>query len=380
MRRLFTILIILCILFFQTTVSSSAETECSAKAAIVMESCSGTVLYEKNADLPLPEASTTKIMTALIVLERTNPNQRIKISEAAAAVEGSQLGLTAGAELSVSDLLYVLMMKSGNDAAVALAEGICGSEEKFVVAMNEKAAALGLADTHFENPHGLPAEEHKTTARDLAELTAVALENEKFRQLVSTKQVRLEYKNIVLSNSNKLLYVCDGIIGVKTGFTKAAGRCLVTAAERKGVRLICVTLNDGNDWADHAALYEECYERVSLCETVSQGGYSCTVPLIGGTGAAALKNSLPLTCVTIDGVPIEGELYEDTIPMLFAPVEQGRTLGYLTLRSSKGRIISVSPLNTVQKVEQKKEERTFLGSFPLKLFKLWRALTSGIAF
>lgn len=382
MKRMLTVLFLtgLLLALFCSPVSLSATTpQCSAKGAIVIEACSGTALYEKNADLPLPEASTTKIMTALLVLERADMSRKITVSQRAAQVEGSQLGLTEGDELSVSDLLYVLMMKSGNDAAVALAEGIYGSEKAFVLAMNQKAQELGLKNTQFQNPHGLPAEGHYTTARDLAELTAVALENEAFCKLVSTQRARLEYKNMILSNSNKLLYTCEGVFGVKTGFTKAAGRCLVTAAERKGVRLICVTLNDGNDWQDHADLYDVCFSRVSRMETVLQGGHFCTVPLLGGEGEGVLKNSMPLSSITIDGIPIEGELYEDTIPMLFAPIEQGRTLGYLSLISEKGRVISTSPLNVVQSVPQKKEERTFHGSFPLKLIKFWLALTSGIA-
>lgn len=378
MKRIVSAMLILalCILL---PVQTAAEPNCRAKAAIVIEAVSGTVLYEKNADEPLPEASTTKIMTALLVLELSDPTQKITISSAAAAVEGSQLGLTAGDTLSVSDLLYALMLKSGNDAAVALAEGVAGDQATFVRKMNEKAAELKLNDTQFQNPHGLPAEGHYTTARDLATLTAVALENARFKKLVSTQKVKLTYKNMIISNSNKLLYSCDGVFGVKTGFTKAAGRCLVSVAERKGVQLICVTLNDPNDWEDHATLYDACFERVSRCEILPQGAHRCIVPVLGGEGNAVLKNTLPLTCVTVDGNSIEYQLLEQTVPRLFAPVEEGRTLGYLTLISPTGRVISASPLNTIQSVEQKKEERTFHGSFPIKLRKLWRALISGIA-
>ena len=377
MKHILCFLLVLLLCF--PSLSVSAEPTCSAKGAIVIEGTSGTVLYEKNGDLPLPEASTTKIMTALLVLERMNPSQRIRISEKAAGVEGSQLGLSAGEELSVSDLLYVLMMKSGNDAAVALAEGTCGTEEAFVSAMNEKADLLGLTHTRFENPHGLPHENHYTTARDLAELTAVALENEDFRRLVSTQQTRLEYKDMILTNSNKLLYSCEGVFGVKTGFTKAAGRCLVSAAERKGVTLICVTLNDGNDWADHETLYEACFDRVARTEIIPQGSLKKTVPVLGGEESAAVKNSLPLTCVTVDGIPVEYSISEELIPRVFAPVGEGITLGYLTVRTKNGRILDRSPLNTTREILQKKEERTFWGSFPLKLRKLSKALISGIA-
>ena len=229
---------ILAFLFLLSPAPLSAKGTCSAKAAVVLEAASGTALYEKNADLQLPQASTTKIMTALLALEHTTPDQRFSVSALAAATEGSQMGLTEGETLSVRDLLYILMLKSGNDAAVVLAEGIGGSVEKFTALMNEKAEELHLNNTRFQNPHGLPHDQHYTTARDLAELTAVALENQRFRSLVSTKTVTLEYKHRVITNSNKILGH-EGIFGVKTGFTKVAGRCLVTAAEQKGVRLVC---------------------------------------------------------------------------------------------------------------------------------------------
>ena len=378
MKRVFAFFLTLCT-FLSVSLPFSA-TETSAKAAVVIEAASGTALYEKNADTPLPEASTTKIMTALLVLEQADKDRRIRISAKAATVEGSQLGLAAGDELTVRDLLYILMLKSGNDAAVALAECVSGSEEKFVEQMNEKATELGLKNTHFENPHGLPAEGHYTTARDLAELTAVALENSAFRKIVSSRTIRLEYKNLVLTNSNKLLSVCDGVFGVKTGFTKAAGRCLVTAAERRGVTLICVTLNDGNDWQDHETLYRSCFERVSRQTITPQGEYRCKLPVLGGDGNAVLTNALPLTCITIDGIPIRYEIRHTAIPMIFAPVPSGITAGTVTVRSERGRTVEFSPLNVSEEVGQKKEERTFFGSFPLKLRKFWRTLISEIAF
>lgn len=379
MKRICILLLVTSLLLLSAP-AVSAETSCSAKGAVVMEACSEKTLFEKNADLPLPEASTTKIMTALLVLESTSPDRRFRVSAKAATVEGSQLGLKAGEELSVQDLLYVLMMKSGNDAAVVLAEGISGTETAFVEKMNGKAAELGLTQTHFKNPHGLPAEGHQTTARELAILTAEALENPAFRELVSTQTARLEYKDMILSNSNKLLYTCQGVFGVKTGFTKKAGRCLVSAAERKGVTLICVTLNDGNDWEDHARLYDACFDRVSRRSVIGQGEYHYTVPVLGGDVNAVLRNTLPLTSVFLDDFPIDTLLIPRAIPMVFAPVGDNITLGYLSLISEKGRQIDCVPLNTVTSVEQKKEERTFGGTFLLKLRKLWRALTSKTAF
>ncbi len=378
MKRFF-ILLMTGVLFLPLFAFPTRATDCSARGAVVMEAVSGTVLYEKNGDLRLPEASTTKIMTALLVLEQADPEAEVTVSPQAAAVEGSQLGLTAGEKLTVADLLYILMLKSGNDAAHALAEGVGGSVARFVEMMNEKAEALGLQNTLFQNPHGLPHENHYTTARDLATLTAVALQNPEFCKIVSAEKKKLTYKNTVIANSNKLLGTCEGVFGVKTGFTKKAGRCLVTAAERKGVTLICVTLNDGNDWADHAALYDACFARVEPVEVVPAKGYADRVPVLGGD-PALITNSLPLYGLSVDGQILPYLLEKTTLPRLFPPVEQHQTLGYLKAVSPTGRAFSLSPLNAKERVEQKKEERTVLGSFFLKLRKLWRCFTSKTAF
>ncbi len=379
MKRILCILLILTLSIPFRSITSKGETVCSAKSAIVMESTSEEVLFEKNADQPLPQASTTKIMTALVVLESVETTQILTVSEKAAAVEGSQLGLCAGDRVSVSDLLYILMLKSGNDAAEALAEGVAGSVSGFVEKMNRKAEGMGLKNTRFENPHGLPAEGHYTTARDLARLTAAALENPQFRAIVSTKQITLTYKNAVLSNSNKLLDSCPGIFGVKTGFTKKAGRCLVSAAERNGVSLICVTLNDPNDWQDHAALYEDSFSRVERRLILAEQEYAGIVPVLGATGVT-VRNSLPLSVVTVDGEAIAYTLVPKTVPRIFPPVAKGRTLGYLQAVAQTGRVFSSTPLNTVTAIEQEKEERTYFSSFLLQLRKLWRALTSKTAF
>lgn len=378
MKRFCSLLIFFALLFSGPfTAPAKGQTGCSAQAAVVIEAASGTVLYEKNADQILPEASTTKIMTALLVLESADPETITEISAHAAAVEGSQLGLAEGDRLSVQDLLLILMMKSGNDAAVALAEAVCGSEKAFVNQMNRKAEELGLKNTQFRNPHGLPDPEHYTTARDLAQLTAEAMENEAFRTLVSTQKAKLTYKNIVLANSNKLLYTCEGVCGVKTGFTKAAGRCLVSAAERKNVRLICVTLNDPDDWQDHAALYDQCFPRVSRTVLIPQGSYKTTVPTLNGTDAAAVRNTLPLSVITIDGEPIDHTVTESLPPMVFAPIEKDRTLGYLTLTSACGRKIAASPLSTSSDTLQKIEEQTFRRSFRIHFRRIWKTLMQG---
>ncbi len=193
-------------------------------------------------------------MTALVVMESMELSRTVQIPSEAVGVEGSSLYLQAGEELTVSDLLYGMMLHSGNDAAVALAILCAGSVPNFVERMNRKAVALGLTDTHFRNPNGLDADDHYSTAYDLAMLTAYALKIPDFARIVSCKTATIGTRS--LRNHNRLLWMMDGVIGVKTGFTKAAGRILVSALDYHGRTLIAVTIHDGNDWMDHMALYE----------------------------------------------------------------------------------------------------------------------------
>ena len=224
----------------------------SAAAAILMDADSGEVLYEKDAGRRMRIASTTKIMTALVVLEHARLTDTVTVTNDH-MVEGSSMYLKPGEVVTVEELLYGLMLCSGNDAALALAD-CCGGLDAFVQAMNEKAAALGMKDTSFANPNGLDDENHYSTARDMAVLAAYAAENPTFRRICSTKTATVGGRS--MTNHNKLLRQIEGCIGMKTGYTKAAGRTLVSCAERQGRRLVAVTLCDGNDWADHKTLYE----------------------------------------------------------------------------------------------------------------------------
>lgn len=227
----------------------------SAKSAILYDCTASRVLYEKNADCQSLIASTTKIMTGLLVSERCNLADVVEIPAEAVGVEGSSLYLKPGETLTVEDLLYGLMLQSGNDAAVALAIHCGGSVEEFVALMNQKAAELQLTGTHFANPNGLDDAENYATARDLAVLTQYALDNPVFAQVVRTKTATLG-GNRAVTNHNKLLWRYDGCIGVKTGFTRAAGRILVSAAERDGRRLVVVTIGASDDWNDHTKLLD----------------------------------------------------------------------------------------------------------------------------
>ena len=241
----------------------------SAEKALVLDAVTGRVIYEKNADQQALIASTTKIMTALIVCEQCNVLDRMRIPREAVGIEGSSMYLQEGEILTIQELLYGLMLSSGNDAAVALAIYCGGTVEGFAELMNDKARVLGLKDTHFENPNGLDSPGHYSTARDLAKLAAYAMDNPIFYKTVSAKTVTVGQR--YLRNHNKLLWQVEGADGVKTGYTRAAGRILVSSVTRNGRRLICVTLNDPNDWADHAALLEEGFSRYSVQRLVSRG-------------------------------------------------------------------------------------------------------------
>ena len=228
----------------------------SAASAVVIGGDTGEIIYSYNANTRLSMASTTKIMTGLILCERGNLDREIIVTAPMVAVEGSSMGLRAGDKISLRDLLYGLMLASGNDAANAIAIALGGTIEGFADMMNEKAAELGLKNTHFVTPSGLDADGHYTTAYELALIAKCALENEEFAKAVSTKNITLSYGTgqHYLSNHNRLLSSVDGVVGVKTGYTKKSGRCLVTAYKNDGKFIICVTLNDPNDWADHKAL------------------------------------------------------------------------------------------------------------------------------
>lgn len=224
--------------------SSSNEPKLDSRIALVYDRNSGNVLYEKNGHKTTPMASTTKIMTSIVVLEKTNLKDTVVVDKKAAATGGSRLGLKTGDKLTVNDLLYGLMLRSGNDAAVALAVYVGGSIEGFAKLMNQKAAELGLKNTNFVTPHGLDSEKHYTTAYELAKMADYALKNEKFRKIVGTKNCNITIngasKNI--SNTNELLQYLNGVYGIKTGFTNGAGRCLVTSCKRGELDIITVVL------------------------------------------------------------------------------------------------------------------------------------------
>lgn len=319
----------------------------SAQSAILLDAQTGRVLYEKNADKQSLIASTTKIMTALVVCEQVNVLDRVRIPKEAVGIEGSSMYLQAGEVLTVQDLLYGLMLHSGNDAAVALAIYCGGTVEGFAELMNDKAHRLGMNSTHFVNPNGLDSPGHYSTARDMAILAACAMENPIFAKTVSTKTVNVG--NRTLQNHNKLLWLLDGADGVKTGFTKAAGRILVSSCTRQGRRLIAVTMNDGNDWKDHQQLMEDGFSRYSVKQILHTGDCVGTVPVVSGEAECAelIASEDFFYALSEEDEP---EILFSEPGFVYAPVAEGQDAGFAYV-CLNGKAVGKIPLVYGQTVE-----------------------------
>ncbi len=305
----------------------------SAKSAVVIDAQMGRVIYEHNAYEIGAPASTTKIMTALVALEKGKLDKIVKVSKRAAAVEGSSIWLAEGEKMTLENLLYGLMLSSGNDAATAIAESVGGSEKRFVDLMNKKVKELGLKNTHFDNPHGLSSDEHYTTAYELALIAREALKNPLLAKIVATKKHSIPWEGHTymrsLTNHNKLLNLYEGANGVKTGYTKASGRTLVSSATRDGVTLIAVTLNAPDDWNDHKLLLDSGFEQCEskIITPVGETVRSITVEkgVKKGVNAVTDKN---LTAVIVNGDTQKIKVKYKGLPTsLKAPVRKGTVLG-----------------------------------------------------
>lgn len=312
------------------------EIRCAAAATasfIVLEAQGEQVLEGENIHAPLPMASTTKIMTAVVVLENAKIEDPVKISSKSAGIEGSSMYLKAGEIFTVEQLLYGLLLVSGNDAADALAQHVAGGAEKFADLMNEKAAALSLKHTHFKNPSGLPDKEHYTSAFDLACLTAYALKNETFSKIVATKSITFENRTLV--NHNRLLREMKDCVGVKTGFTKDSGRCLVSAVRREGILLICVTLRCPNDWNRHKELYEKNFKRCRKQTVLTEKQIYLALPVAGGRDVGCY-------CKTASGVIVDETAaldYKISLPrFIYAGGEAGKNVGTVNVYNGSQKI------------------------------------------
>lgn len=336
-RALFALLCCVCLLFPRQTKAETTICEAprvTARACALFEAESGRFVTGKNENERLPMASTTKVMTALLALERGDLNAEIEIPNEAVGQEGSSMYLGRGERMTLSDLLYGLLLTSGNDAAVAIAIHIGGSVENFCALMNERALSLGCKDTHFVNPNGLPNENHYTSARDLGKIAVTAMQNETFRKIVSTTYYETQSgdKTRALKNKNKLLWSYDGGNGVKTGFTKAAGRCLVFSAEQNGVLLTGVILNAPDLWNDAIALLDcgfACFTRRKFVSAGTPCGFVAVSDGAKKELAICAKDDI-LYAVTSDEWEHIGWRVE-TETALTAPVAQGAIVGTLTL-------------------------------------------------
>lgn len=344
----------LCLVGALCPVARAAGPEVSAQSAVVLTADTGAVLFEKDGHTPRPVASTTKIMTALLALEAAQEqgDPLVDLTQEMVAVEGSSMGLQAGDSISLTGLAAGMLLASGNDAANAAALYLEGSLESFAARMNQRAAALGMEDTHFVTPSGLDGEDaqglaHLSTAYDMALLARAALEDQAFRQLCSSPSLAVAFaepvKRVTYTNHNKLLTQYPGCVGVKTGFTKEAGRCLVSAAERDGALLIAVTLNAPNDWEDHTALLDYGFSQVEPYQ-LAGGDVRLTVPVVGSPvevmslrGSNGGEVTLPL------GQGAQVERVVRVPKFLYAPVEAGEQVGEICWYL-EGQLLGSAPL------------------------------------
>ena len=334
----------------------------SAKSAIVIDSYTGRVLYEKNADAQSLIASTTKIMTALVVCEQCNVLDRMQIPIEAVGIEGSSMYLKEGEILTIQELLYGLMLHSGNDAAVALAIYCGGTVEGFAEIMNDKARSLGMTQSHFMNPNGLDCPGHYSTARDMALLASYAMENPIFRQTVSTKTVKIGSR--YLTNHNKLLWRVEGADGVKTGYTKAAGRILVSSAFRQGRRLIAVTINDPADWEDHKTLLENGFAQYTVETIVRMGACIGSVEIAGGQSGTVELLAAEDFHYALNGDEKPQIVIQGT-GFVYAPVARGQDAGFAYICIGDKTIGKVALVfgDTVEMQENKEKEKSFWKKF-----------------
>ncbi len=330
----------------------------SAKAAILINGDTGEVIYEQNADVTLPMASTTKIMTALLLCEHGDFEKEVTVTAEMLRVEGSSMGLLSGDRVTLGALLYGLMLASGNDAANVVAYTLGGTVNGFVKKMNDKAAELGLTSTRFVTPSGLDADGHYTTARDLARLSMYAMRNKDFAAAADCETAVLEYGNPPyrrsLSNHNKLLKNYDSAVGIKTGFTKKSGRCLVSAAKKDGRFVIAVTLNDPNDWSDHTSMLEYGLSAVTETEITPERD-SYEVPVIGAE---------------VDNIKIEVEPHKLCVlsaddlsctvnlpKFVYAPIEKGEKIGSAIYKKGE-KIIATAELCAQEAIAAKESQKS----------------------
>ncbi|MBP2663483.1 MAG: dacB 1 [Firmicutes bacterium] len=367
-------LLVICLVFLPTTVfAGDFVPELTAKAAIVMEASTGKVLYSRNANERRYPASTTKIITLITALEYGNLDDNVIASPNAATTEGSSLWLSPGEQLKLRDMLYGIMLVSGNDATVAVAEHISGSVTGFAKLMTEKAHAIGAVNSNFVNTSGLPDERHYTTAYDLAKITAYGYKNPLFSQIVSTKNKIIPWPGKEhdrdLYNENRMLWLYDGANGVKTGYTDAAGRCLVSAANRNGIQIIVVVLDSERMWDDSIKLLDYGLAQLKQVPVIHKGDILKTVKIKAGT-----TSKVKLLAANDIVVPMADNEHDkfttviDAPDKINAPLAVGQKLGTAKVMYNN---VEVAKIDLI--VDQPVERKSFFG-------KLWGSVVGFVTF
>jgi len=351
------IIVNVALLFLISTGVKAADLDLTAHSAVLMDFTTGQVLYEKNADQKSPPASTTKILTALVALEQGDLKQQITTSANASRVEGSSIYLSEGETHTLEELLYGMLLSSGNDAALAVAEGLAGSEAKFTEWMNQKAAALGAKSSSFTNCNGLPKADHYTTAYDLALITRYALNNPVFETIVKTKSHNISWPgrdyDKVLYNHNKLLWRYQFVDGVKTGYTREAGGCLVSSATRYGHRLIAVVLNSTTIYEDSEKLFEYGFNNYELINLVSGQENLGLIKVIAGIKETIpVFSKHPLTMLLPKGMARKIKIDLELRKFIPAPVEPLQEVGEVKVKIG-GKIMETVPVVTAEYVPKK---------------------------
>ena len=358
------------------TADAANVPDISAKAAVVISADTGEIVYAENADAKLPMASTTKIMTTLLCIESGGLDEEFVVDSDAIRAEGSSMGLQEGDIVTKYALCCGMLLPSGNDAANAAAVRIAGSIDAFADMMNERAQELGMSHTYFVTPSGLEGEGHGSSAYDMALLAREALKNDTFRSICSCTDKRVCFGNPpynrYLKNTNKLLTMYDGVYGVKTGFTDEAGRCLVSACERNGLDLICVTLNDRNDWNDHMALYDYAFQTAKQLTVTAPTNLIADVAGSDKECVALCTDGEPIN-ITVVGLN-ESDIGFEVIspPFIYAPVMSGDAAAELSI-SANGREIRRIPLYAAENAEyihKTKKQKRRSAKFTEKLKRL----------
>lgn len=353
-----------CLFSFSISSNCLDVKDVSAEAAVIICADSKEIVFEKNSNTKLPMASTTKIMTSILALEFGASDYLHTVTDNMVSVEGSSIGLLPNDKISLKTLVKGMLLESGNDAANSVAHIIGGNIENFVFLMNNKAKEIGMSSTSFETPSGLDGDNHFSTAYDMAVLGAYAIENPEFRDICSSKEQVVYYGNEpyrrVFSNNNKLLEMYDGALGIKTGFTKKSGRCLVSAVEKDGVTLVAVTLNAPNDWNDHIKMYDYSFPIVKKykldCNTSD-----FKVNVVGGnkTNISVVLGSSE-TYSQLSEFECKNKIFIESF--LYAPVQLGDIVGFVEFYNDKNEKISEISLIAAEGVEAvvvEKDNRNF---------------------